>query len=413
MAQTQLPLTCSVSTVFCFLFSKMPVVSQMQHPRSMPFKQQQKVVTLRDVKKLSWNQIAERVFNLEKKYEVSARQCREVYAEFNKSLGRREYRYGNCGQTPTKMTSAVKKFIIKKLLQLRPKMVCTSTTLQREVAREMHVRVEASSIRKHLKASGYRWLPRAQEPKYNSTDRAARKAFAEKVDKMSQKKLGDHVDMWMDGVVLALPPSDPTERENHCKAGYTHMWRKPSENSKTELGGNTQYAKQIPLARAVPMWGGIGKAGFACVMYHKHKKVCTSEWVKAVKAGDLVRACKEAGGKTAGPYRVGCDNESFLAAPESRRVHALKRVELWQIPPRSPDCNPVEKFWSWVRARLRDMDLKDLEMKRLSIGRSALRERVKRLLRTRKAKEVAKNTVLGLKKVCQTILKKRGGGTRG
>ena len=94
-------------------------------------------------------------------------------------------------------------------------------------------------------------------------------------------------------------------------------------------------------------------------------------------------------------------------------MHALKRVELWQIPPRSPDCNPVEKFWSWVRARLRDMDLKDLEMKRPPIGRSALRERVKRLLRTRKAKEVAKNTVLGLKKVCQTILKKRGGGTRG
>ena len=120
MAQTQLPLTCSVSTVFCFLFSKMPVVSQMQHPRSMPFKQQQKVVTLRDVKKLSWDEIAKRVFNIQKKYEVSARQCREVYAEFNKSLGRREYRYGNCGQTPTKMTSAVKRFIIKKLLQLRP-----------------------------------------------------------------------------------------------------------------------------------------------------------------------------------------------------------------------------------------------------------------------------------------------------
>ena len=53
------------------------------------------------------------------------------------------------------------------------------------------------------------------------------------------------------------------------------------------------------------------------------------------------------------------------------------------------------------------MDLKDLEMKRPPIGRSALRERVKRLLRTRKAKEVAKNTVLGLKKVCQMILRKR------
>ena len=190
------------------------------------------------------------------------------------------------------------------------------------------------------------------------------------------------------------------------------MWRK-RENSKAELGGDSKYGKQVPMSRAVPLWGGIGKAGFACVMYHKHRKVNTDEWVSVVKAGDLVRACKEAGGKKSGPYRVGCDNEFFLHSKETKRQHALKRVSLLHVPPRSPDLNPVEKFWSWVRARLRDMDLKDLELKRPPVGRSALKERVKRLMATQKAKEVAKQTALGLKKVCKTVLKKSGRGTRG
>lgn len=390
----------------------MPMVQQMQHPRSLDFTNQQLVVKYRDMDEMTWEEIAAAVENLDGDNPSEAL-CRDVYAKFNRRAGKVKYNYSKCGRKATKLTPAVKGYILKRLLQLRTKMVVTSTTLQREVAREMGVSMEASLIRKHLKASGYKWLPRTQEPKYDKDDREARIAFASKLDKMSQNALGDYVDMWMDGVVLVLPPVDPTERENHCKAGYTHVWRKPSENSKAELGGDSKYAKQVPVSRAVPLWGGIGKAGFACVMYHKHRKVNTEEWVSAVKAGNLVRACKEAGGKKSGPYRVGCDNESFLTAKGSRKQHALKRVSLLQVPPRSPDLNPVEKFWSWVRARLRDMDLKDLEMKRPPVDRSALKERVKRLMATRKAKEVAKNIALGLKKVCKMVLKKKGRGTRG
>ena len=72
------------------------------------------------------------------------------------------------------MTPEVKKFILKRLLQLRTKMVVTSTTLQREVAREKGVKMEASAIRKHLKASGYKWLPRTHEPKYSKDDKEER-----------------------------------------------------------------------------------------------------------------------------------------------------------------------------------------------------------------------------------------------
>eukprot|EP00973_Karenia_brevis_P034678 4785323-Karenia_brevis.AAC.1 len=66
----------------------------------------------------------------------------------------------------------------------------------------------------------------------------------------------------MDGVVLSVPPSAPEERENFCRIGESHMWRTRSEAACPELAGKDEYAKQLPKARAVPLWGGIGPGGF-------------------------------------------------------------------------------------------------------------------------------------------------------
>ena len=41
------------------------------------------------------------------------------------------------------------------------------------------------------------------------------------------------------------------------------------------------------------------------------------------------------------------------------------------IPPRSTDLRPVEKFWSWLRRKLRAMDLKDAVAKRPVLGKMA------------------------------------------
>lgn len=71
----------------------------------------------------------------------------------------------------------------------------------------------------------------------------------------------------------------------------------------------------------------------------------------------------------------------------------------------SPDLNPVEKFWSWLRWRMRDMDLADLAAKRPVLGKLAWKARLMRVVRTKKAKAVAANTMANLKKVCATVKK--------
>ena len=78
----------------------------------------------------------------------------------------------------------------------------------------------------------------------------------------------------MDGTILAMPPTDPTDRLNFCKHGEECMWRKASESCIPQLAGEDRYGKQVPANRAVPLWGGCSQGGFSVVTFHR-KKVCT------------------------------------------------------------------------------------------------------------------------------------------
>ena len=365
--------------------------SDIPKPWSMNFENQRRVVLLRDVQKLPWWKIRLRVRGLMGNY-PSEKQCRLVYAKFNKRLGRRPYKYGNCGPKVSKLTKPVVRLLLKTLRAQRCKMICTSTTLQAEVSKTMHVKLECSTIRKCLSKHGYHWLPRRQKPKLSREDMNLRWAWVKRVLRTPRAELAKKMKtmMCMDGVVLPVPPSDPTERANFCKIGETHMWRKKGEAAKKELAGKCEYDKQIPRSRQVPMWGGIGPSGFGVVMFHKFRKVDNIEWSAAVAKGGLVSALRDAcAPRRQGPWTALCDNESFLEAPRSRAAHKRVRVELWHIPARSPDLNPVEKFWAWVRKQLRAMDLRDLVAGRPPVGKTALKARVKALLRTRQAKLVA------------------------
>ena len=105
------------------------------------------------------------------------------------------------------------------------------------------------------------------------------------------------------------------------------------------------------------------------VLQHLSRKVDADEWASAVEKGFLERALKTANpGKSSGPWKILCDNESFLRAPASRKAYRACGVSLWKLPAKSPDLNSVEKYWSWLRRRMRAMDLADLSAKRHSLA---------------------------------------------
>ena len=90
-----------------------------------------------------------------------------------------------------------------------------------------------------------------------------------------------------------------------------------------------------------------------------------------------------------GPWRIICDNESFLFAEDSAKAHKKALVKFIRIPAKSPDLNPVERFWSWARRALTQLDLNDLVKGRPVPGRTAYKERARRLLKSPKAQTVS------------------------
>jgi hypothetical protein len=344
----------------------MVVIIESVHPESLNFANQRKVVMLRQLQKMSFNRIAEKVRNLNGAA-PSKELVRRVHADFSPKAGRRKFRYGNCGRSAWKVTPELRAFVLKRLLALRMKCICTSSTLQQEVAKTLCVKVATSTIRNIVEAGGYNWSPRAQKPRLGADRMLVRKLWCEKVLKMSRAELENKFTLSMDGAVFSTPPKNAADRLNFCTVGDMHMYRKPSESSSPNLAGGTKYGKQVPLARAVPLWGGISRGGFKAIAFHPTKKLQDHEWMEAVEGGKLVAAIRV--GKPVlkrGPWGVLCDNEGFMHDAAAKQATRLQKVNLWHVPPRSPDLNPIEKYWSWLRRELRKRDVADLQAAKLN-----------------------------------------------
>ena len=376
--------------------------------RSLDFANQRKAYFLRHGKKLSWEDIALQVVNYQKDT-PSWVTVRDTVQGFSIAKGCRKFQYAKCGRKPWKLTSDVQKYIIRRLVSCRASQIVTSVSLQADVAREKGVSVEDSTIRKFLGRRGYKWLPRSQKRKYNPEQKRVRVKFAKAVLRLSKTRLRAKLNMSMDGVVLSMPPARETERYNYCWGGVSHMWRQKTEGNLPRLAGDDDYTKQVPLSRAIPVWGGISEDGYESVLFHPTKKTNQTQWSKAVREGKLTDALRALNPrKPTGPWTILCDNESFLRAKLCMTAYRAKHVDLWSVPAKSPDLNRVEMFWDWLRKKLRVMDLADMQKKRRPMGKTAYTARVKSVMRSQKAQTVAKSIARRFRKACQQVVARKG-----
>ena len=388
------------------------------HPRGLSLPAQRKVFALRHTKNtkgknLSWPKIAAQVVNLQGET-PGWKVCRDAYNRMNTKLGMPKDNYHKCGRKAV-LTKAVRKLLVSQLAPRRNKMEVTSVMLMRLLAARKHIQVEASTVRRALNAEGYYYLSRTKKPKYNKAQRQERLKISQKLEKMTDDQVNEEFHFSMDGVVAIVPPSEPIARENFIHSDIGWVWRKPSEGALTALHGYDCYAKQAPKSRIIPFWGGLGPNGYATVMFHGNRKTDASEWDEhALKSGALLEALRAVAPRNVQkPWKVLCDNESFLREKGCMKQYAKMRVELKKLPAKSPDLNPIEKMWGWMRKRLRSMDLADLAAGRAVPGKLAYRERIKRLLKSPKAQEVAKNFFRNLRTVAKKIVKAKGGVVHG
>ena len=129
------------------------------------------------------------------------------------------------------------------------------------------------------------------------------------------------------------------------------------------------------------------------------------------KLTDAVQALKPV--RRRGPWIVLSDNEGFLKTDEARKLYRKGRITLWFIPARSPDLNPIEKFWSWLRRELTRRDLQDLKDGKAVLSKTDYTKRVRTILRTQKAQDVASNCTRSFRKTCQKISEAGGAAVKG
>ena len=385
----------------------MTFVGENRRANSMNFSNERKVVIMRGQRK-KYRVIQSQVKN-RKGVMPGLTTLKDTVRRFNKRVGQVVYKYDNCGRTAWKMTNANKAFVVRMLLKLRKSQYCTSTTLQQVLAKERRVVVNVKSIQRCLRDSGYRWLPKSQKRKYSGLDMRKRVDFAAPLDGLPLAQYQEKVSFSMDGVILPMAPASPVERLNFCRSDETKMWRQRSEYAVPELAGDEKMPKQVPLDRSVAFWGGIGAAGAAVVCFHEYKKIEPDEWAEALDDGKLEEALETACFPNgAGGYTVICDNERFLKNADAKASYDACGVTLMHIPPRSPDLNPVERFWSWVRKQMKKKDLEDFRAKRPPLTKTAYRQRLRTLLRSPRAVIVAKNHFNSLPKTCTIVVNRRG-----
>ena len=83
------------------------------------------------------------------------------------------------------------------------------------------------------------------------------------------------------------------------------------------------------------------------------------------------------------------------------------------MPAKSPDLNPVEKYWAWLRRQLRKKDLEDLDAGRDVLTKSDYQERVRSIMHSKRSQKAAANIAKGLRKVCKECVAGGGNATKG
>ena len=247
---------------------------------------------------------------------------------------------------------------------------------------------------------------------YTADEREERRAFAQGIVDLTPAQFRARFHMSMDGLVLTLPPRELKERTAYLRQGKEMVWRKPEEPALPETAGSGKYDGQVPLSRALPMWGGISEDGATPVVFHAKKKIKKEDWARAVPGHLFTALLAINPGRQRGPFRILCDNEKFLGSSVCQDAHDAKGIRLIHVPARSPDLNPVEVYWSWLRRRLRALDLKDAQNKREVPGKRAYQQRVRGVMKSAKSRAVAGNIMRGFQKKCARIVALGGAADR-
>lgn len=285
-----------------------------------------------------------KICELVKRKEFCAYSKSNVYVHAKKQIHdvKEDKRKENRGR-PKLITERDERNIIRCIDTLRQQEGSFSTRRLR-VEAGVDKTISDTTVRRCLNRNGYNYLQARRKGLVSKKDLAKRLAFARKMVKYP-------TDFWTHGVSFYLDGSSFTHKTNPCdqaKSRRSMVWRKKCE------GLN-------PLCTAKGKKAGTGgrMAHYVvCISYLKGVILCeqyTESFTGKYFADKIIRKhFDEAFGKSINPQgrlfvQDGDPRQNSKAAKDAmEEVNA----EMFAIPARSPDCNPIENFFNLVSEKL-------------------------------------------------------------
>lgn len=197
--------------------------------------------------------------------------------------------------------------------------------------KQQEIDISASTIREYLKNN--HWVNRLSvwsAPISNAT-RTKRLAFVKKWLKRGQCLL-DNV-IWSDETTVKTNPN--TRRESHWTPSSTPRTRQ----LKIHSGGKSQM-----------FWGCISKHGVGPLItidgtmdQHQYLEVLKDYFIPELRAAEV---------KFGGNWVLMQDNAPAHTARLIKEYLSKESVTMLEWPPYSPDLNPIENIWNWIKKKV-------------------------------------------------------------
>ena len=216
-----------------------------------------------------------------------------------------------------------------------------------DVAKECEIKnVSYRTLIRTLNVAGYRWLKSRRRGLLSVDDRKQRVRYA----RAALKKYGK--DFWTDDVLLYL--DGVSFRHNHrpyhdaiCARGK--MWRKSKESLKYTSKGS----KNLPGGRTLHLLVGISHS--TGVVFAEEYEKLNGSWFARFAHRTLQKVLMDCAlVKNKEKLLFVMDNDpSQRSAIAKDALHEIG-AEVVEIPPRSPDLNPIENFFHNIKHSLRE-----------------------------------------------------------
>lgn len=186
------------------------------------------------------------------------------------------------------------------------------------------------SIGRYLKLNGYSNKKSQLKPPLSEANKIKRLSFANR---------------WMDAGVCTLDNviwTDETRVASHPNNRRLSVWTNQAEapiQVKMHSGGNS-----------VMFWGCFSKHGTGPLVSIQGS-MNSAEYIAVLKE-ELIPEFKRAKRAISGTWRLMHDNAPCHTSTAVKTYLTQQRVDVIEWPPYSPDLNPIENLWQWMKRKL-------------------------------------------------------------